>query len=113
MTKQEKTELRTEQISDAALAQVIELSRLDPGNPAMKAQKEHLRRILEYFQVLSQVDVEGVDPTIHINPTPIPLRPDEVGESLSPDDALSNARTRAQEFFQAPLILGGEESEHT
>jgi aspartyl-tRNA(Asn)/glutamyl-tRNA(Gln) amidotransferase subunit C len=112
MTKQEKTEIRAEPISDGVIAEVVDLARLDPDDPAMSEQKGHLKRILEHFQVLSRVDVEGVDPTIHVNPTPIPLRADEVGESLSPEEALPNAHNRAQEFFQAPQIFGGEESDH-
>jgi aspartyl-tRNA(Asn)/glutamyl-tRNA(Gln) amidotransferase subunit C len=97
------------EISDDTLAGVIDLARLDPLWPGMEHQKAHLKRILGHFAVLRQVDIEGVDPTIQINPTPIPLRDDEVVEWLSQEEALSNARLRTGEFFRAPKILGDEE----
>jgi aspartyl/glutamyl-tRNA(Asn/Gln) amidotransferase C subunit len=109
--KRERSELATltADVSDEALAGVIELARLDPLAPGMSHQKVHLKKILEHFQVLSSVQLEGLDPTIQINSTPIPLRPDEIGESLDKVVALSNARHKAGDFFLAPKILGGEQ----
>ena len=97
------------EITDAILAGVIDLARLDPLWPGMEHQKQHLKRILEHFAVLRQVELEGVDPTIQVNPTPIPLREDKVIDWLSQEDALSNARLRTAEFFRVPKILGDEE----
>ena len=97
------------EISDEVLAAVIDMARLDPLAPGMSHQKAHLKKILEHFHVLSAVQLEGHDPTIQINSTPIPLRADEIGESLDREAALSNARARAGEFFLAPKILDGEQ----
>jgi aspartyl/glutamyl-tRNA(Asn/Gln) amidotransferase C subunit len=111
--KKERPEavLEIAEITDKVLAEVIDLARLDPSAPGMSIQKEHLRKIIDHFRVLSQVHVEGLDPTIQINPTPIPLRSDEVGMSLIAADALSNARHVAGEFFLAPRILGDEQAD--
>jgi aspartyl/glutamyl-tRNA(Asn/Gln) amidotransferase C subunit len=99
-------------VTDSVLADVIELARLDSSAPGMAVQKGHLKAILEHFKVLNQVHPEGLDPTIQIHPTPIPLRPDEVGESLTVEQALANARYRAGGvFFLAPIILGGEKAD--
>jgi len=113
MSKKDKTESPVDSISDQTLQDVIRLARLDPSDPDMERRKEHLRKILEYFGILSGVDVEGIDPTVQINPIPIPLRPDEIGESLSRDDALGNSGLKVGEFFRSPQILGGEESEQS
>jgi aspartyl-tRNA(Asn)/glutamyl-tRNA(Gln) amidotransferase subunit C len=91
-------------ITDDVIAVVIELARLDPLAPGMSMYKHHLSRILEHFKVLSKVQVDGVDPTIHINPTPIPLREDKVLNWLSQEEALANTRVRTDEFFRAPSI---------
>jgi aspartyl/glutamyl-tRNA(Asn/Gln) amidotransferase C subunit len=97
------------EISDEVLAAVIDMARLDPLAPGMSHQKAHLKKILEHFHVLSAVQPEGLDPTIQINSTPIPLRADEIGESLDRETSLSNARAKAGEFFLAPKILDGEQ----
>lgn len=99
------------EITDEVLQGVIDLARLDPLSPGMSLQKEHLRKILEHFKVLNEVDIEGLDPTIQINATVISLRPDEVVRDFSKDEALSNSRLRTDEFFRAPLILYEDESD--
>lgn len=110
--KKTKTDIITDvsEITDEVLSEVIMLARLDPSTPGMPLQKQHLRKILEYFKILRDVSLEGLDPTIQINPTPIPLREDEVGESFNQKTALANAKNRVGEFFIAPHILGNEES---
>ncbi len=112
MPKNEKPTVReTIEITDEVLAEVIDLARLDPLEPGMSLQKQHLKNILDHFRILRQVEVEGVDPTIQVNPTPIPLRPDEVIDWLSPAESLANARLATGQFFRSPRIIGGEESE--
>ena len=101
-------------VTDAALAEVIELARLDPFSwrAGMADQKEHLKAILEHFKVLNAVHLDGLEVSAQINQTPITLREDAVGESLSLEEALSNARYRAGgSFFLAPKILGGEKAD--
>jgi aspartyl/glutamyl-tRNA(Asn/Gln) amidotransferase C subunit len=111
MAKDDKTSVDTaSQITDQVLAEVIDLARLDPLAPGMALQKEHLRSILDHFKVLSRVEVDDLDPTIMVNPTPIPLREDQVVDRLSPEEALANSRLRTSEFFRAPTILEEEES---
>jgi len=110
MTGDEKKAVKDAyEITDDILAGVIDLARLDPLKPGMSHQKHHLKKILEHFAVLREVDLEGVDPTIQINPTTLPLREDEVVEWLSQEEALSNARVRTSEFFRAPIILDDRE----
>lgn len=92
-------------IPDEVLRKVINLARLDPLGPAMALQKEHLRKILDHFSVLSRIDITDVDPTIHINPAELPLRDDTPVDVLAIEDAMSNARNRTQEYFLAPGIL--------
>ncbi|MFH1677056.1 MAG: Asp-tRNA(Asn)/Glu-tRNA(Gln) amidotransferase subunit GatC [bacterium] len=113
MSKKDKTESSVDAISDQLLQDVIRLARLDPSDPSMELKKEHLKKILDYFGILSGVDVEGVDPTVQINAIPVPLRADGVKESLSREDALGNSVLKVGEFFRSPQILGGEETEHS
>jgi len=111
MAKDDKTSVHVvSQITDQVLAEVIELARLDPLAPGMALQKEHLRSILEHFKLLSRVEVGDLDPTIMVNPAPIPLREDQAVDWLSSQEALSNSRLGTSEFFRAPAILEEEES---
>jgi aspartyl/glutamyl-tRNA(Asn/Gln) amidotransferase C subunit len=111
--KRERTEPMAEigEVSDAVLAEVIDLARLDPLTPGISVQKDHLRKILQYFKVLNQVHIEGIDPIIQVNPAPIPLRPDIVHPSLDAGIAMSNAHVKSGEYFVAPQIMAAERSE--
>lgn len=99
------------EISNDVLQNVIDLAKLDPLGPSMTLQSEHLKKILDHFSVLAQVDVSNLDPTIQVNPAKLPLREDITVDYLSQDEALANARLRTPEFFQVPKILEPEESE--
>jgi len=97
------------EITDKVLNEVIDLARLDPLIPGMSMQKHHLRKILDNFRILSQVDLHNLDPTIQVNPTALPLREDEAIDWFSLSDAMGNARLSTGEFFRAPRILGDKE----
>jgi len=99
----------TSEITDEVLNEVIDLGRLNPLTPGMSMQKHHLKKILDNFRILSQVDIQNLDPTIQVNPTVLPLREDEVIDWLTQSEALRNARNNTGEFFRAPKILGEEE----
>ena len=99
------------EITDDIYDEVVELARLDPLSPGMAIQKQHLKNILEYFQVLSTVDVEEHDPTIQNNPVQLPLRRDEACEFLTREEALSNARMRTDEYIISPSVPGHEAGE--
>lgn len=97
-------------ISDVVFLRIIELARLDPLAPSMAIHKEELRKILDHFSVLAQIDISDVEQTIHINPVALPLMPDEPEDYLTRDAAMSNARLRTSEYFQAPKILEADDS---
>jgi aspartyl-tRNA(Asn)/glutamyl-tRNA(Gln) amidotransferase subunit C len=64
--------------------------------------------ILQKFEALSELDVEGVEPmTGPLEPEDV-LREDEVRPSLTPDQALSNAPDRQGNFYAVPKTVGGE-----
>jgi len=101
--------LEAEEITDELLSKIIHLARLDPDAPEMGVQKEHLRRILDYFRVLNEVELEEGSVPVRVNSAELLLREDEGEEGLSQEEALSNAKHKSGKFFLAPRIMEGEE----
>ncbi len=64
-----------------------------------------LAKILEHVEVLSEVDVEGVEPCAHGVPLPTALREDEAGQILSPDESLGGAPARFGDAFSVPKVV--------
>jgi aspartyl-tRNA(Asn)/glutamyl-tRNA(Gln) amidotransferase subunit C len=66
-----------------------------------------LSAILAHVEALRELDVSQVEPMTHAlaaGEAPV-LRPDEVHESLSPDEALANAPAREGTCFKVPRII--------
>lgn len=61
--------------------------------------------LLEQFDKLSQVDTEGVSPTVHPITDKNVLREDVVWESLPIDEVLRNAPDKDDRFFRVPRII--------
>ena len=66
---------------------------------------EQLNEILEYFRKIDSADTEGVSPTYHVLDLVNVYREDEVQESLTREEALSNAPKKERGFLKAPRIV--------
>jgi aspartyl-tRNA(Asn)/glutamyl-tRNA(Gln) amidotransferase subunit C len=64
-----------------------------------------LGNILGYIEKLKEVDVTGVEPTAHAFPLVNVTRPDVVTGSLTNEEALRNAPSRAGGLFVVPKIV--------
>ena len=96
-------EFRTEQIADiAALAQL----ELDPGEADRLAAQ--LGEILEYVQMLREVDTTGIQPTTRAAAGHLPERDDMVRPSLDRADALAGAPDASLDagLFKVPRVIG-------
>jgi aspartyl-tRNA(Asn)/glutamyl-tRNA(Gln) amidotransferase subunit C len=84
---------------------VAELSRLSIKPAAMEKLAQQLATILAYIEKLNEVDTAGVLPTSHAIDLTNAFRGDEVHDSLTPDQALSNAPARENGSFVVPRVI--------
>ena len=64
-----------------------------------------LSSVLGYIEKLKEVDVGSVEPTAHAFPLVNVTRPDETRPSLSNEEALRNAPSKANGLFMVPKIV--------
>lgn len=81
----------------------LDLSGLEDGE--MDHLVEQLDAIIGYVHQLDSLDTEGVDPTTHAVPQPIPQRPDQARPSQGRDRILSNAPHAEDGFFVVPRVI--------
>jgi aspartyl-tRNA(Asn)/glutamyl-tRNA(Gln) amidotransferase subunit C len=62
--------------------------------------------ILQYMDLLSEVDTEQVEPMAHALDVSDVFRDDQVRPSLDRDQALANAPNRDDECYRVPAVLG-------
>lgn len=61
--------------------------------------------VLDYFHQLDELDTEDVEPTYRVVDLTNVFREDVVGESLSSEEALSNAPRTENGYFKSPRIV--------
>lgn len=84
---------------------IAKLARIGLTDDEIELFGRQLSDILEQFDVLSELDTEGVEPTGHAGGLAAVMREDEADESLPPEDVLSNAPRREGEFFRVQAVL--------
>jgi aspartyl-tRNA(Asn)/glutamyl-tRNA(Gln) amidotransferase subunit C len=84
---------------------VAHLARLSLTPEEEQKMAAQLSSVLGYIEKLKEVDVTSVEPTAHAFPLVNVTRPDEVKPSLSNDEALRNAPSKANGLFMVPKIL--------
>jgi aspartyl-tRNA(Asn)/glutamyl-tRNA(Gln) amidotransferase subunit C len=67
--------------------------------------QQQLSQIIDYFQVLQQVDTEGVPPTSHPVSLENVMRSDEPRPSYPAEDILANAPQSERGFFRVRAVL--------
>ena len=81
------------------------LSRLDLSETELDKFTGELDAILEYIDVLNQVDTSAVEPLAHVLEIRNVMRADEVQPSLPREAALQNAPDAEDGFFKVPKIV--------
>ena len=81
------------------------LARLGLSEEEVEKFSLQLSNILENFEILKQVDTANVPPATHTIPLKNVFRKDDVADSYSQDEILSNASKQAEKCFKVQAIL--------
>ena len=82
------------------------LARLLLSERELEAMTQQLGRILEYMDLLGEVNTEGVEPMAHAIEVSNVFRQDRVEPGLAREEALANAPHRDEECYLVPAVLG-------
>jgi aspartyl-tRNA(Asn)/glutamyl-tRNA(Gln) amidotransferase subunit C len=87
----------TEDIEQAATN-----ARLDLSDEEKQELADDLADILEAFESLDEIDTDGVDPAFHPVEFADGTRPDEAGDCLTQEEALSNTENTEDGYVKGP-----------
>ena len=82
------------------------LGRLRLSDQELDRMTDQLGHILDYMDLLAEVDTEQVEPMAHALDVANVFRDDEVRPSLPRDEMLANAPKRDDECYLVPAVLG-------
>lgn len=92
-------------ISKEDVQHIAYLSKLKFDESEIVDFTNKLSQIIEYVEKLSEVDTEDIDSTYQVNDDYQFMREDEVIESLSREEAISNAPDSQFGYFKLPKVL--------
>ena len=84
---------------------VAMLFRMSLSEEEIARLQQQLSQIIDYFQVLQQVNTESVPPTTHTLPLENVMRDDEPRPSYPAEDILANAPLSEGGFFRVRAVL--------
>jgi aspartyl-tRNA(Asn)/glutamyl-tRNA(Gln) amidotransferase subunit C len=92
-------------LSRAEVETIAELAKLNLTDEEKAMFQEQLSEILEYAEMLRQLDTTGIPPTTSALPLNNVMRADEVRLSLSDEEALYNAPESEAGSFKVRAVL--------
>jgi aspartyl-tRNA(Asn)/glutamyl-tRNA(Gln) amidotransferase subunit C len=81
---------------------VARLARLRLTDDEVERMSGELSKILDHVERISELDLEGVEPTTHVVEVANALRADEPRPSLDRETALAGAPDRSEDGFLVP-----------
>lgn len=93
------------EVNDALIDKLAHLARLKFNDAEKKEIKKDLQRMIVFVEKLNELDLEGVEPLLHISEEVNVLREDEVKGSISRYEALKNAPLHNEQFFKVPKVI--------
>lgn len=81
---------------------VARLARLELRDDEVQPMADELSSVLAHIDKISELDLDGVEPTAHVVPIDGPLRPDTPEPSLPRDVALEQAPRAGEAGFLVP-----------
>jgi aspartyl-tRNA(Asn)/glutamyl-tRNA(Gln) amidotransferase subunit C len=93
------------EVNDAMIEKLAHLARLEFNDVEKEEIKHDLQRMIAFVEKLNELDLEGVEPLLHMSDEVNVLRDDEVEGSISREDAFKNAPSHDEQFFKVPKVI--------
>ena len=93
------------QITKELVEYVAELSRIKLDEASTEKMQKELGAIVNYMEILNQLDTENVEPLSHVFNITNVMREDEVTASYDREDILRNAPEHTDETFIVPKTV--------
>lgn len=87
---------------------VASLARLGLDEQEKERMREELAPILDYFDMLGEIETSHIPPTAQVITIQNLMRPDEARPSLPTEEVLKNAPGREDTYFRVRPVFGGQ-----
>lgn len=92
-------------VTEKEIRYIANLAKLHLSEEEVKSLTGDMNNILDYMDLLNEVDTTDVQPLDHVIEMDSRLRKDEAKEALSHEDALKNAPDADSDYFRVPKVI--------
>ncbi len=92
-------------ISDETIERVSTLAKLELSDKEKEQAKCEMARMLDYFDMLNDLDTGGVESLSHIFPLNNVFREDVVVNGDDSENMLTNAPDRKDNYYKVPKVI--------
>ena len=92
-------------VNDELIDKLSNLARLEFNSEEKEDIKKDLQQMIGFIDKLNELDTTGVDPLLHMSENINVLREDEVGGTISREEAFRNAPLHDEQFFKVPKVI--------
>jgi aspartyl-tRNA(Asn)/glutamyl-tRNA(Gln) amidotransferase subunit C len=93
------------EVNDPLVDKLAHLARLKFNDEEKQEIKTDLQRMIAFVEKLNELDLDGVEPLLHLSDEINVLREDEVKGSVSREEALKNAPAHDEQFIKVPKVI--------
>lgn len=93
-------------ITDKTMDEIEILAKLHLTDEEKEKSREEMQRMLDYVDMLNQLDTKDVEPLTHIFPVQNVFREDVVEESTPKEELMKNAPKEKDGQFLVPKTIG-------
>lgn len=93
------------EVNDAMIEKLAHLARLQFNDAEKEEIKHDLQKMIAFVEKLNELDLEGVEPLLHMSDEVNVLRQDEIKGSITREEALKNAPLHDATFFKVPKVI--------
>ena len=92
-------------ISDETIEYVGVLAKLELSAGEKEKAKQEMAKMLDYFDMLNDLDTSGVEPMSHVFPINNVFREDVVVNGDDSENMLLNAPAKKDNYFAVPKVI--------
>lgn len=93
------------EVNDEMIDKLAHLARLKFNDDEKQEIKNDLQRMIAFVEKMNELDLEKVEPLLHMSDEINVLREDKIEGSVSREDALKNAPLHDEQFFKVPKVI--------
>jgi aspartyl-tRNA(Asn)/glutamyl-tRNA(Gln) amidotransferase subunit C len=99
---------KKQKVSQEEVEKIAGLSRLLLSKEELVKHTADMNNILDYMDLLNEVDTKNVDELVNVHDMKSPLRDDQFEKPLSKDSVIENSPDSYEDYIKVPIVLKKE-----